>query len=196
MHFDRDPLIIADGYAKEVLGVRRPNYFVGSPPLAFTFGLGGLATSRCASVPPRRCSTGSPPNMLKIIETYKQRSASPRRPRICAMLKAADEGEDISSPRIAVSAGGNVAGTGLREVDRENWQADPGRYRLDRAAAHLHHQSPERHAARGDGPAVGGDEAKVVDADMKEVPRGTIGKLAVRGPTGCRYLAESGRKTM
>ncbi len=43
MHFHRDLLIIADGYAREVLGVTPEDVFVGSPPLAFTFGLGGLA---------------------------------------------------------------------------------------------------------------------------------------------------------
>lgn len=49
MHFHRDLLIIADGYAKEVLGVTPEDVFVGSPPLAFTFGLGGLQSSRCGS---------------------------------------------------------------------------------------------------------------------------------------------------
>ena len=43
MHFHRDLMIVADGYAKEFLGVTPDDVFVGSPPLAFTFGLGGLA---------------------------------------------------------------------------------------------------------------------------------------------------------
>ena len=54
MHFHRDLLIIADGYAREVLQVTPEDVFVGSPPLAFTFGLGGLAMFPCASGRRRR----------------------------------------------------------------------------------------------------------------------------------------------
>src|ERR1700734_34979 len=72
MHFHRDLLMIADGYAKEILKVTPDDVFVGSPPLAFTFGLGGLAI-----FPLRFGATGtlletaSPANMIDIIETYK-----------------------------------------------------------------------------------------------------------------------------
>ena len=72
MHFHRDILVIADGYAKEVLAITPEDIFVGSPPLAFTFGLGGLAV-----FPLRFGATAvllenaSPPNMIEIIETYR-----------------------------------------------------------------------------------------------------------------------------
>src|SRR5918911_1477105 len=72
MHFHRDLLIIADGYAKEVLGVTPEDVFVGSPPLAFTFGLGGLAI-----FPLRFGATAtlleqaSPANMIELIQTHK-----------------------------------------------------------------------------------------------------------------------------
>jgi 2-aminobenzoate-CoA ligase len=72
MHFHRDILIIADGYAREVLGVTPEDVFVGSPPLAFTFGLGGLAVfplrfgaAACL------LENASPPNMIEIIEKYR-----------------------------------------------------------------------------------------------------------------------------
>ena len=72
MHFHRDLLIIADGYAREVLDVVPEDVFVGSPPLAFTFGLGGLAV-----FPLRFGATATlleqatPPNLIEIIEKYK-----------------------------------------------------------------------------------------------------------------------------
>src|SRR5690606_19429644 len=72
MHFHRDILIIADGYAKEVLGVMPDDVFVGSPPLAFTFGLGGLAVFPLRfGAAAALLETATPPHMIEIIETYK-----------------------------------------------------------------------------------------------------------------------------
>ena len=72
MHFHRDLLIIADGYAKEVLGVTPDDVFVGSPPLAFTFGLGGLAIFPLRfGAAATLLENASPPNMVEIIETYR-----------------------------------------------------------------------------------------------------------------------------
>ena len=106
MHFHRDLLIIADGYAKEVLGVTPDDIFVGSPPLAFTFGLGGLAIFPLRfGATATLLETASPPNMLKIIETYKATICFTAPTAYLAMLRAVDEGADVSSLRIAVSAG-------------------------------------------------------------------------------------------
>lgn len=72
MHFHRDLLIIADGYAKQVLGVTPDDVFVGSPPLAFTFGLGGLAIFPLRfGAAAALLEHATPPNMISIIETYK-----------------------------------------------------------------------------------------------------------------------------
>src|ERR1700678_2830398 len=72
MHFHRDLLIIADGYAKEVLNVTPDDVFVGSPPLAFTFGLGGLAIFPLRfGAAATLLEHASPPNMIEIIQTYK-----------------------------------------------------------------------------------------------------------------------------
>ncbi|MGA1619662.1 MAG: AMP-binding protein, partial [Pirellulales bacterium] len=72
MHFHRDLLIIADGYAREVLGVRPDDVFVGSPPLAFTFGLGGLAIFPLRfGAAAALLENASPPRLIEIIETYK-----------------------------------------------------------------------------------------------------------------------------
>jgi len=195
MHFHRDLLVIADGYAKEVLGVTPDDIFVGSPPLAFTFGLGGLAIFPLRfGATATLLETASPPNMLKIIETYKATICFTAPTAYLAMLKAADEGADISSLRIAVSAGET-----LPAPVYEKWIAKTGKPILDGIGStellHIfitNRQSDMRPAATGR--PVGGYEAKVVDADMKEVPRGTIGRLAVRGPSGCRYLADDRQK--
>ncbi|MCG8505802.1 MAG: AMP-binding protein, partial [Sphingomonadales bacterium] len=106
MHFHRDLLIVADGYAREVLGVTPDDVFVGSPPLAFTFGLGGLAI-----FPLRFGATAtlledaSPPNLIEIIETYRATVCFTAPTAYRAMLAAMDDGADLSSLRIAVSAG-------------------------------------------------------------------------------------------
>ncbi len=72
MHFHRDLLLIADGYAREVLGVTPDDVFVGSPPLAFTFGLGGLAIFPLRfGAAAALLEQATPPNMIEIIQTYR-----------------------------------------------------------------------------------------------------------------------------
>ena len=191
MHFHRDLLIIADGYAKEVLGVTPDDVFVGSPPLAFTFGLGGLAIFPLRfGATATLLETASPANMLKIIETYKATICFTAPTAYLAMLKAVDEGADISSLRIAVSAGETLPAPVFK-----TWGDKTGKPILDGIGAtemlHIfitNRLDDRRPAATGR--CVAGYEAKIIGEDMKEVPRGTIGRLAVRGPTGCRYLAD------
>src|SRR5882762_2688194 len=106
MHFHRDLLMIADGYAKEVLQVTPADVFVGSPPLAFTFGLGGLAIFPLRfGATATLLENASPANMIEIIETYKATISFTAPTAYRAMLAAMDSGADLSSLRIAVSAG-------------------------------------------------------------------------------------------
>ena len=154
MHFHRDLLIIADGYAKEVLGVTPDDVFVGSPPLAFTFGLGGLAIFPLRfGATATLLENASPANMIEIIETYKATISLHRADRL-----SRHDGGDGQGRRPVVAAAGGVgrrdaAGAGVRGLDAQDRQADPRRHRLDRAAAHLHHQPPRRCASRRDRPA-------------------------------------------
>ena len=98
MHFHRDLLIIADGYAREVLNVQPEDVFVGSPPLAFTFGLGGLAIFPLRfGATATLLEAASPPNMIEIIETYKATVCFTAPTAYRAMLRAMDEGADLSS---------------------------------------------------------------------------------------------------
>src|SRR5215208_4742885 len=106
MHFHRDLLVIADGYAKEVLRVTPDDVFVGSPPLAFPFGLGGLAVFPLRfGAAATLLENASPPNMIDIIQTYKATVCFTAPTAYRAMLAAIDEGADLTSLRAAVSAG-------------------------------------------------------------------------------------------
>ncbi len=149
MHFHRDLLIIADGYAREVLNVTENDVFVGSPPLAFTFGLGGLAIFPLRfGATATLLENASPPSMIQIIETYKATICFTAPTAYRAMLAAMDKGADLSSLRIAVSAGETLPAPVFEEWTAQDRQADPRRHRFDRDAAYLHQQSHRRGAAR------------------------------------------------
>ena len=189
MHFHRDLLIIADGYAKEVLNVRPDDVFIGSPPLAFTFGLGGLAIFPLRfGATATLLENASPPNIIEIIETYKATICFTAPTAYRAMLRAMDEGADLSSLRAAVSAGETL----LAPVYDE-WQAKTGKPMLDGIGAtemlHIFITNRfEDHKPNCTGKPVKGYEAKVIGPDGAELPRGEVGRLAMRGPTGCRYM--------
>ncbi|USJ28114.1 benzoate-CoA ligase family protein [Ensifer adhaerens] len=192
MHFHRDLLAIADGYAREVLGVTPDDIFVGSPPLAFTFGLGGLAIFPLRfGAAATLLEHATPANMVEIIEKYKATISFTAPTAYRAMMKAMDNGADLSSLRVAISAGETLPGPVFEE-----WTAKTGKPILDGIGATemLHIFISNRFEDRkpaSTGKPVGGYEARIVNDDMQEVPRGTIGRLAVRGPTGCRYMADS-----
>ena len=149
MHFHRDLLIIADGYAKEVLSVTPDDVFVGSPPLAFTFGLGGLAMFPLRfGAAAALLEHASPANLIEIIETYKATICFTAPTAYRAMLAAMDEGADLSSLARRGFGRRNAAGAGLSGLDREDRQADARRHRLDGNAAYFHLQPLRRFPAR------------------------------------------------
>ena len=189
MHFHRDLLIIADGYAREILEVTPDDVFVGSPPLAFTFGLGGLAIFPLRfGAAATLLETAAPQDMITIIETYKATICFTSPTAYRAMLAAMEEGADLSSLRVAVSAGETLPAPVFDE-----WQAKTGKPMLDGIGAtemlHIFMSNRLDDAKPAcTGKPVTGYQAKVVDDNMQELPRGEVGKLAVKGPTGCRYL--------
>jgi len=196
MHFHRDILIIADGYAREVLGVTAEDVFVGSPPLAFTFGLGGLAVFPlrfgAAAV---LLENASPPNMIEIIQKYRATVCFTAPTAYRVMLKAMDEGADLSSLRAAISAGETLPAPVYDE-----WMEKTGKPMLDGIGATemLHIFVTNRFADSRPactGRPVTGYRARVVGPDMADLPAGEVGRLAVQGPTGCRYLDDPERQT-
>lgn len=195
MHFHRDLLIIADGYAKEVLKVTPEDIFVGSPPLAFTFGLGGLAVFPLRfGAAAALLEQATPANMIEIIQTLKATVCFTAPTAYRVMLKAMSEGADLSSLRAAVSAGETLPAPVYDE-----WIAKTGKPMLDGIGATemLHIFITNRfddHRPACTGKPVTGYEAMIVDDEGREKPRGEVGRLAVRGPTGCRYMADDRQK--
>jgi 2-aminobenzoate-CoA ligase len=196
MHFHRDLLIMADGYAKEVLGVTPDDVFVGSPPLAFTFGLGGLAIFPLRfGAATTLLEDASPANMIGIIEAYRATISFTAPTAYRAMLAAKDDGADLSSLRLAVSAGETLPAPVFKD-----WLSKTGKPILDGIGAtemlHIFISNRLGDMAPGStGKPVRGYEAKIVDENMNELPRGIVGRLAVRGPTGCRYLSDQRQRS-
>ncbi|MBI1170925.1 AMP-binding protein [bacterium] len=195
MHFHRDLLIIADGYAAEVLKVTPEDIFVGSPPLAFTFGLGGLAIFPLRfGAAAALLEQASPANMISLIQEHRATVCFTAPTAYRAMLKAMQEGADLSSLRAAVSAGETLPAPVYQE-----WMERTGKPMLDGIGAtemlHIFITNRfEDHRPGCTGRPVGGYEARIVAEDMSELPRGEVGRLAVRGPTGCRYMADDRQK--
>jgi 2-aminobenzoate-CoA ligase len=191
MHFHRDLMMVADGYAKEVLNVTPDDVFVGSPPLAFTFGLGGLAIFPLRfGATATLLENAAPAEMVRIIETYKATICFTSPTAYRAMMAAMDQGADLSSLRLAVSAGETLPAPVF-----ESWTRKTGKPILDGIGStellHIFITNRIGDAFAGTtGRPVSGYQARIVDDEMNELPTGTVGKLAVRGPTGCRYLAD------
>ncbi len=189
MHFHRDLLIIADGYAREVLNVTPDDIFIGSPPLAFTFGLGGLAIFPLRfGAAATLLEQATPPNMIEIIEKYRATVCFTAPTAYRAMLAAIDKGADLSSLRAAVSAGET-----LPAPVYDDWIKKTGKPMLDGIGATemLHIFISNRfddHRPACTGRPVSGYGVKIVDDAGVQVEPGIVGRLAVRGPTGCRYL--------
>jgi 2-aminobenzoate-CoA ligase len=190
MHFHRDMLATCDSYGRCVLRAQASDRFIGSPPLAFTFGLGGLVLFPlrvgAASI---LIEKASPDDLLAAIEKFRATIAFTAPTAYRAMLARLRE-HDTSSLRKCVSAG-----EALPKATFDAWLAATGVKILDGIGAtemlHIFIGSPEEEIRPGaTGKPVPGYEARVVDADRKELPPNSIGRLAVRGPTGCRYLAD------
>jgi 2-aminobenzoate-CoA ligase len=190
MHFHRDMLATCDSYGRHVLRAEARDRFIGSPPLAFTFGLGGLVLFPlrvgAASI---LVEKASPDDLLAAIEKLGATIVFTAPTAYRAMLAKLAE-HDTSSLRKCVSAG-----EALPKATFEAWLTATGINILDGIGAtemlHIFIGSPEEEIRPGaTGKPVPGYEARVVDADGKELPPNNIGRLAVRGPTGCRYLAD------
>jgi 2-aminobenzoate-CoA ligase len=132
----------------------------------------------------------SPANMISLIQEHQATVCFTAPTAYRVMLKAMEAGADLSSLRAAVSAGETLPATVYQE-----WIERTGKPMLDGIGAtemlHIFITNRfEDHRPGCTGRPVGGYEAKIVGEDMTEMPRGEVGRLAVRGPTGCRYMAD------
>lgn len=192
MHFQRDILVMADAFTTHVLKPTRNDIFCGTPPLAFTFGLGGLLAM------PLRFGASTvlmekltPETLLATIEATRATICftAPTMYRQMALLLADPARKfDVRSLKKTVSAG-----EALPDATRQLWKQATGVEMIDGIGAtemiHIFIASAGADIrAAAIGREVPGYRAIVVDEQMNEVPRGTVGRLAVKGPSGCRYL--------
>jgi len=190
MHFHRDFLAICDTYAKHVLRASPEDSFIGSPPLAFTFGLGGLVLFPLRIGASTVLLESAPPEpLMAAIAEYRATVCFTAPTAYRAMLGMRDR-YDISSLRKCVSAGET-----LPAATFEAWRTATGIAIQDGLGStemlHIFICAREDEMRGGaTGKTIPGFEARVIDEKGIEVPPGTIGRLAVRGPTGCRYLAD------
>ena len=190
VHFHRDLLAVCDTFGKYILRASPEDVFIGSPPLAFTYGLGGLVLF------PMRIGAqsvllerASPELLLAAIPEFRASVVFTSPTAYRAMAPLAQQ-YDLSSLKKCVSAG-----EPLPASTRRLWKEVTGIELIDGIGAtemlHIFISHTEEEARPGaTGKPVPGYQACVLDEEGNPLPPGQIGRLAVKGPTGCRYLAD------
>ncbi|MGW9027551.1 AMP-binding protein [Streptomyces sp. NPDC055722] len=190
MHFHRDVLAIADTFSRHILQPRPDDVFAGSPPLGFTFGLGGLVVFPLrAGASALLLEQAGPGQLLPAIAEHRVSVLFTAPTAYRAMLGELD-GHDITSLRRCVSAGEN-----LPAATWQAWYERTGLRVINGIGAtellHIFISAADDRIRPGTtGVPVPGWHARVQDANGRPVPDGEPGLLAVRGPVGCRYLAD------
>jgi 2-aminobenzoate-CoA ligase len=189
VHTHRDVLASCETWPRHVLRATPDDIVVGSPPLAFTFGLGGLLIFPMwagASV----YFHDSPYTPESAVRMIRETGATIcyTAPTFYRQMATFAREHGVAQLRISVSAG-----EGLPDATRQLWKQATGLEMLDGIGAtemfHIFISSGGSEVRPGAiGKVVPGYQAKVVDEEGNELPRGTVGKLAVIGPTGCKYL--------
>lgn len=188
MQFHRDVLAMCDTFSKHVLRTTPEDIVCGTPPLAFTFGLGGLlcfplrvggATILTEKV--------TPDELLATVQDFGATMVFTA-PTFYRKMAALVSHYKLSSMKKTVSAG-----EALPDATRQLWRQASGIEMIDGIGGtemiHVYVSSCPEEVRRGAiGTVVPGYIAQVVDENLKPVPYGTVGRLAVKGPTGCRYL--------
>ncbi len=189
VHFHRDVLATADTFSKHLIKPGPDDIFTGSPPLAFTFGLGQLLLFPLrAGAATMLVEDGSPPSLAQAIVDHDATVVGTSPTAYRAMLDV--DGWNPTSLRRCVSAGET-----LPKPTFDAFYEHTGLKLIDGIGAtemlHIFISAADDDIRPGaTGVPVPGYEAKVIDDDGAPVPDGEIGHLAVRGPTGCRYLAD------
>lgn len=190
MHFHRDVLAMCDTFARHILKIKADDIVAGTPPLAFTFGLGGLLCF------PLRVGASAvltekltPAELLQTLQDFHV-TMSFTAPTFYRQMAALAADYDIGRLRCSVSAG-----EALPDATRQLWKNATGLEMVDGIGGtemiHVYASSAGANVRRGAiGKVVPGYIAQVVDEDFRPVPAGKAGRLAVKGPTGCRYLSD------
>lgn len=191
VHFQRDVLAMCDLFPRHILQMTPADVVCGTPPIAFTFGLGGLLAF------PLRYGASTvllekhtPESLLQTIATYRVTQCYTA-PTFYRQMAALAQQFDLQSLRHPVSAG-----EALPDATRQLWKEKTGIDITDGIGGtemiHIYISSAGAQVRPGSiGQVVPGYTAQIVDDDMQAVAPGTPGRLAVRGPTGCRYLNDA-----
>jgi 2-aminobenzoate-CoA ligase len=190
MHFHRDVMAICDCFPRSMLQVQASDVFIGTPPLAFTFGLGGLLLF------PLRYGASTvliekmtPDLLLKAIDDFHATICFTA-PTFYRQMAPLARNHDLSSLTRSVSAG-----EALPLETRQSWQQATGLAMIDGIGAtellHIFISAAGDQIRPGaTGKPIPGYQACILDDDGNPVGPGVTGRLAVKGPTGCRYLAD------
>jgi 2-aminobenzoate-CoA ligase len=190
MHFHRDVLAMCDLFPRHILQMNENDVVCGTPPIAFTFGLGGLLAF------PLRFGASTvllekhtPETLMQTIAKYRATQCYTA-PTMYRQMATLAKGIDLSSLKHPVSAG-----EALPDATRQLWKQATGIEMTDGIGGteviHIYISSAGAQVRPGSiGQVVPGYVAQIVGDDMQPVPPGTVGRLAVRGPTGCKYLAD------
>lgn len=192
VHSHRDLMAACEAWPRHVLRATPDDLVMGSPPLAFTFGLGGLllfpmwagASVHYPSVP------YTPEVMVRRIAQVGA-TICYTAPTFYRQMAPWAREHGVGRLRLCVSAG-----EGLPDATRQLWREASGLEMLDGIGAtemfHIFISSPPEAVRRGAiGQVVPGYIARIVDDEGRELPPGRVGRLAVIGPTGCRYLDDA-----
>jgi 2-aminobenzoate-CoA ligase len=195
VHFHRDVMAACACWPKHVLRPEPDDVFIGSPPLAFTFGLGGLLLFPMAvGASTALLDKAAPPQLVDGVKEYGA-TVLVTSPTAYRALTA--RGAELRDTRLRKCVS---AGEALPAATRDQWRAATGIEIIDGIGStellHIFISADEEHARPGaTGVPVPGYRARVVDDAGEPVPPGTVGRLAVQGPTGCRYLADERQRT-
>jgi len=194
MHFHRDVMAMCDCFPRSILKPEANDVFCGTPPIAFTFGLGGMLCF------PLRYGASTvlqeklmPDTLLQTIQDQKATICFTA-PTFWRQMAGLAHQYDISSLKKCVSAG-----EALPDATRQLWKEATGIEIIDGiGATEMIHifisHTPEKVRRGATGYAIPGYQACVVDESGKPLPPGEVGHLAVKGPTGCRYLSDERQK--
>ena len=197
VHSHRDVLAACETWPRHVLRATPDDIVMGSPPLAFTVGLGGLlifpmwagASVYFPDIP------YTPQAMAQLIfdtdATIVYTAPTFYRQMAPFIQEQAAQRGRPAALRLSVSAG-----EGLPDATRQLWKNATGLEMLDGIGAtemfHIFISAAPEPVRRGAiGTVVPGYSARVVGDDGQELPRGSVGRIAVIGPTGCRYLDDT-----
>jgi 2-aminobenzoate-CoA ligase len=194
VHFHRDLLASADSFFAGTLPCSANDVFTGSPPIAFTFGLGmHVVFPMRVGASVALVEKPSPEALLETIARHRVTVLSTAPTAYRVMLKQVSR-RGVESLRFCVSAGETLPlPTGAA------WREATGKSIVDGIGAtemfHIFISASEGDIRPGaTGKAVRGYQARVTDERGAELPAGQVGRLAVRGPTGCRYLDDTARQ--